>query len=882
MAQPVWITPSGNLGTVPEEQFFQTLVEAYDPDSGNVYFKVIAGDLPPGVQCDQYGLLTGVPKAKTFIEGVPLSVNADVTSKFTVRSYTTKIIGSTEVVDRINDRTFTLTVSGQNSPEFTTPAGQIAEYVDGAQVTDLQISYTDQDTPDLIEITLKSGSLPPGLTISSTGLITGIIDPLPAIDPSTGDPITSKSFNFMLEITDGKTNDIRSFSILVWAHAAINASSTFITADNTFLTADLSPIFVPLIVSPAPGNIGPVRNDNFFAVQFVGVDPAGGQVNYELGFDIGDSTTLPGLTLDPTTGWLYGYIPNLGITENTYNFYIKPKLATMPWIYGPEYNYSLTITGPVSTDVTWLTDANLGTIDNGGTSTFYVAAVVASGQELQYRLKSGTYNDLPQGLSLLPSGHIVGNVSFDTFSVDGGATTFDAINNSTGNPSPETVTTFDMTHTFTVNAFTVDGLVSVYKTFTITVDRKYNQPYNNLYVECMPPQNDRDLINNLLQNTDIFQPKFLYRADDPNFGKATNVVYWHAYGLNADTYDEYVSSLYQNHYWKNLTLGEIKVAQATDSNGNVIYEVVYSEIIDDLVNSQGESVSKEVTLPYTVTLENPETLVDTQVSTVYPNSLIDMRNQVIDVVGQESNILPQWMTSKQADGRVLGFVPAWVITYTKPGYGNQVKYYINTIFGDRLNLVDFEVDRYELDRRLSKNWDPAGTYVSEQDPPLNDFTVGPGIWDPSPATDTTFDIYEDYLYSTPSLNTTGRIINSVTYTGNGVEYKFPITLLPGTGTVIVTVNGSAVDYATDFEVNYGRLPNYVIFTSPPANGDSIIIYQIGDIDVTDTTGPIGTKTTFDQDSMQFIAPVDMYTNTQEYDKYLVFPYRTIFRINYDE
>jgi hypothetical protein len=34
-------------------------------------------------------------------------------------------------------------------------------------------------------------------------------------------------------------------------------------------------------------------------------------------------------------------------------------------------------------------------------------------------------------------------------------------------------------------------------------------------------------------------------------------------------------------------------------------------------------------------------------------------------------------------------------------------------------------------------------------------------------------------------------------------------------------------------------------------------------------------TTFDGNSLKFIAPSDMYTNTQEFDKYLVFPKRTI-------
>jgi hypothetical protein len=36
-----------------------------------------------------------------------------------------------------------------------------------------------------------------------------------------------------------------------------------------------------------------------------------------------------------------------------------------------------------------------------------------------------------------------------------------------------------------------------------------------------------------------------------------------------------------------------------------------------------------------------------------------------------------------------------------------------------------------------------------------------------------------------------------------------------------------------------------------------------------------TPTIFDGGSMQFIDPVDMYSNSQEYDKYLVFPKRTI-------
>jgi hypothetical protein len=514
----------------------------------------------------------------------------------------------------------------------------------------------------------------------------------------------------------------------------------------------VTPVRPPIITNPE-GSIGSARNDNWFAYQFVGLDLDGDQVDYELIFNAGDSAGIPGLTLDQNSGWLYGYIPDLGLTELTYNFNVRISKDINPLSYN-EYSYSLSIMGAVDTEIVWDTPTKLGTINNGATSTLYVSASNLAGIPLQYRLLSGSNSTLPQGLQLLPSGNIAGRVSFDTFAVDLGTTTFDITMNDLGVTGTNTETTFDMTHTFTVEAFSVSGTINVIKEFSIVVKRVYNEPYDNLYIEAMPPADDRALISSLLQNADIFQPDLLYRPDDPNFGRSTNIVYNHAFGLTAATYEEYVSSLYQNHYWKNLTLGEIDIAQAVGADGNVLYEVVYSKVIDNLLNAEGESVSKSVTLPYPID--------DTK--TVYPNSLINMRDQVIDTVGQVADILPLWMTSKQSNGKVLGFTPACVLAYVKPGKGDQIAYYIRTKFGERLNLVDFEVDRYELDRLLSKNWDPIADSTG-------------GAWEPTPA-ETYFD-----------LSTA--------------------------------------------------------------------------------------QTTFDVDSLRFIAPVDMYTNTQAYDKYLVFPKRKI-------
>lgn len=798
MAQPIWITAAGSLGTIAESVFYQIPLQAYEPDAEQtVYFEIIAGHLPAGIQIAANGLLAGIPKAIANVQGVPKEVSRDVTSKFTVRAYTTRVIAGQTVVDRLADRTFTITVTGQDAPVFLTPAGNVASYYDGSVVSGLQIQYTDIDPDETVVVRLIAGSLPPGLTLSRTGLISGFTEPYTAIGEPAGfsrdrqgydqfpfDFITQAgnfTYEFTLEVTDGKSANVRTFNIAVYSRNSLTADNTTITADNTFITADGTPVRLPIITTPQ-GSIGVTRSDNFFAFQFIGLDLDGDQFRFILNGD--DSSDVPGLSLDPVTGWYYGYIPNLGLTETIYNFTIQVYKLDNPTYISTPYSYSLTVTGPIDSEIIWLTPSNLGTINNGATSTAYVQAVSVSGLELRYQLLSGSASSLPQGLQLLPSGDIAGRCSFDTFALDGGTTTFDV----SPQNSVQTPTTFDLTFYFTVQVTSVNNIVNVTKQFYITVVRLYNEPYENLYIQAMPPADDRALINGLLQNASVFPQSLLYRPTDPNFGVSTRVIYNHAFGLTSSTLEQYYSSLYENHYWKTLTLGSVEVAQATNSAGEVIYEVVYSRVIDNLLNDAGESVSKQVTLPYPINEAD-----STEVSVVYPNSLINMRDQVIDTVGQISNILPLWMLSKQANGRVLGFTPSWVIAYAKPGKGAQIAYNISQTIGNNLNLIDFDVDRYELDGLLSKNWDP----VTDE-------------WIPSPPTYTTFDVNiiipSDW---TNASNQTVQWVNSTT-------------------SVVAWYNSE-----------------------------------------------LSTPTTFDGNSMMFIDPVDMYTNTTEYDKYLVFPKRTI-------
>ena len=844
-AQPVWVTAAGSLGIVAENQYNSWILQTTQANNSPVFYQVIAGTLPTGVYCTVAGHLEGIPTTVTTTGSDVLISGADVTFKFAIRAYTTVDNTPTGRVARFIDRTFTITVAGQNVPVWITPAGPLGQFFDGALLSPgIQLQYIDENVlPGVVPVTLLSGTLPPGISVSGTGLISGYFEPNTTtsllagfsrdgqgfsqypFDFDTNSP--NVNYTFTLQLTDGRTSATQTFSMFVWSTSTFNASTTAITADDTYLDASISSTDTPILTNPT-GSIGTVRNDNFYAYQFVGYDVNNNSIGY-----IG-SNLPPGLTLNSTTGWLYGFLPNENLTAVTYDFSVRVYLTANPSAPSDPYYYSLTVEGPIDTNVTWITPSDLGTIINGATSTFYVAATNTASLNLNYTLVSGSDSKLPQGLTLLPSGHIVGRVAFDNFMLDNNTTTFD--NNKT---------TFDLKYTFTVNAASSNGYISVDKTFTIEVINQYGVPYNNLYIECMPPQADRDLINNLIQNTVIFPQADLYRPDDPNFGLAKNVTYYHCYGLTAATLDTYVTALQLNHYWKNLTLGEIKTAQAVDpATGQVVYEVVYSEIIDTLVNNQGKSVGKDVVLAYAINPNTPD-----QIDVVYPNALTDMRNQVIDVVGQESNMLPLWMLSTQSDGSVLGFTPAWVIAYTQPGKSGQIQYNIATQYGTQLNQVPFEADRYELDCALTANYDPAAH-----------------TWIPNPPLLTTFDRNYHYDITIAAAGQGYRVgdvlvIQGTSLGGASTVNNLTIEVNTVTSSGIITgIIADVFESGTASIFAAGQVYTAITAAGGSGVGAEFTIHVVP-----------GQETVFDGGSVQFVAPSTVDTSSQAADRYILYP-----------
>ena len=291
MAQPIWQTTAGSLGVIPEGVFYQQNLVATDADLGPVTYAVIAGTLPAGIQCTTTGQIVGVPQAAASIQGVPVSVNQDVTSKFVIRATAT---------GRIADRTFELTVTGNDVPQFVNPAGSIGTFYDGGEVN-IQIQYTDADPTDVTVVSLAAGALPGGLTLSTTGLITGYIEPANPIDQTPGydetaisaepyDFVTqyqSRTYQFTLEVTDGKSNDLRTFTMFVYARNEMTADTTQITADNTQVTADETNNRAPFLTNASPSDLGSVRSSNYYAYQFLGDDYDTTAISYAISVNEG-------------------------------------------------------------------------------------------------------------------------------------------------------------------------------------------------------------------------------------------------------------------------------------------------------------------------------------------------------------------------------------------------------------------------------------------------------------------------------------------------------------------------------------------------------------------------------------------------------------------
>lgn len=713
-AIPSFSTPGGSIGTILDSTWTSIPITYTNPVADNpVTIRKIAGQFPPGIEMNEYGLIRGYaapPTTDLNLPSVLTFVIATTSSDSTLTCLSTaEIIPDRPVI--FSGATFGSIVENQTY--------YIKTVLNGTQFT---VSYTVN-----------------GSTVPMDDAVGYMTTTLPGI--TVGQP-TNQSYSFTLKLESPLGSATQLFSMeVINQNTPVSQGGPGDPPDNriptiyntrpeTYLldinTVDYGYYVIPPnsqgnTYAPAdPAFIGSFSSDNIFNFQVLGHDFDNNDLEYTF-------SNLPlGLVGDATTGWITGN-PTIGldnISEFSFNVYVSKVIR--PDIISATFNFSFKITNNIIGDIVWLTPADMGTVFNGITSIEYVEAV--SDVPLQYRITAGT---LPPNLTLLPNGELSGIVAFQPTETT---------------QAPNTSTDF----TFTIQAYSAQfPIVNSSRTFTLSVYQEFGRPFDTLYCKCTPSISDRNLLATLLNDDALIPTEYLYRTDDPFFGKATNIIYDHAYGIYANELDAYVAAIQEkNYYWKNVVLGEIKTAIARDENtGEILYEVVYSEVIDNLINPQGQSVAKEVYWEREIPLFlGPWYTSETDIFTsyegensppptyytsrtpgfarlLYPNSLPNMRQQVIDVLGQDYNykLLPLWMTSQQRNGSTLGYTPAWVIAYCKPGttilngqsvsYADYIQYQIQNEWKNEvgqvqtLNTINFELDRFTVNKSATYNFD---------------------------------------------------------------------------------------------------------------------------------------------------------------------------------
>ena len=786
MSAPVWYTKQSNLGVIQEGAFYQFGLDARDPSGGDIEYYVVAGSMPDGIELSVTGTVFGQPKK--LVKGVPVEVSQDVTNRFTVRAIDNEL--------KVTDKTFSLTVTGQDIPVFTSTTflGSWIDY----QYINHKIAVDDPDTTDILTYEFISGELPPGVSITSDGYIRGFISPIivqgsvadgdydsspydtALFDSGSGSASYSYLYRFVTRVTDGKAFVVKEFSFYVFGGFDLNSDVTTVTVDNSgTITADNSSAYSPVILH-TESDIGSYLHDNRFNFKVDAVDYSTDTIVYSI-----SNGSLPdGLQIDSATGWIYGKLPVINVVQQDYNFTVKvQKLSDPDNIYFDTHDFKLTVTSNKNLDITWNTPVDLGNLTTGEICTINISAVAKNGSKLNYEILPVTGNRVPQGLQLLPSGDIQGQVSFKTFLLDGGTTTMD-----------KDVTTVDGTYFFTVRAIDNSRTLYADRQFKVRVINFFKEPYENVYINLLPKAQDRIVWENMVFNNQDIPESLLYRSTDIYFGiqKEANMLFLS--GMTATGLQNWAKAVYRNHYTINLRFGEFAYAKAQDSNGNHIYDVVYVNMVDTneppaglIANTfiQYNTINNEITVDESAHIDNQNLTVDSQNNnTLYPARLSQMRTQVQSVLDiSDSRTLPAWMTSVQDQGRVIGYTPACVIAYVKPGEGERVLYYLNINNNIKLNEIEYTVDRYTVDGYYSRNYNKTE----------DKWLVRP---------ETTFDRF-----------------NTSEYTGDGSTTVFQLQRNPVDDRLVyITINGIAVP-RSDFTIS----GNTVTFNTAPLNATTILL-----------------------------------------------------------
>ena len=760
MTLTVWTKPSGySLGTFQERvKFSQTLPVTGDD---GVTYKVISGLLPPGLRLEGHTVL-----------GTPYEVPRSTDFQFCIRA--------TKGTD-ISDRTLIITIEGEDPPTFVTPEGSLdigdanQYFTLDSSFIDYQIEAFDLDTATgqrlSYFIASGDGELPPGLILTDDGRIVGFVQPVLSIRPEDGtgsydngiydsaaydfaykptngydsyiyDTVIydyslpsirprklNRNYEFIVTLTDGDSIVKRKFKIFVVGDDYFRADNTTWLDGSGLFTADVTYLRAPIWITRS--DLGLYRANNYFTLVLDTYNsPSAGPVVYS----IDDINNLPpGVTFNSATSEIYGRVPYQPAITKTYTFTIvATRYGTNNDFAPTPRTFTIQVIGEVDSVITWITDANLGTINANFISNIRIEAnSTVSTAVLLYTITSGY---LPPGLTLDLDGEVVGKVNQYGETGNPGLTRiFDIVNGQRVYSTIDgSTTTFDRQYTFTVQAKDQYGYSAISKEFTLLVDTPNEVIYSNIITRPFLKASQRASWKDFINNTQIFTPGSIYRTNDPNFGVQSDLAMLVYAGIQTKESAAYISAMGLNHKRKRFQFGKVSKAYAIKTGTKeIVYEVVYVEMVDPLEPNGKRLPNKltniglqanQITTDSSTSIwsrklsdltvdapraERPEPIVTTdstgyQVSnprpgTFFPNSISNWQDRLDEVGLTERNYLPLWMRSIQpGTKRELGFTLAVPLCFCKPGTADDIILNIK-YSGFDFKVLDYTADRYIID-----------------------------------------------------------------------------------------------------------------------------------------------------------------------------------------
>jgi hypothetical protein len=363
-----WLSPDeGSLGSFLGGSTVYLPVKVRVVSGPAPTFSITSGTIPDGLSFNnQTGALSGV------LDNVAQSYAFTITCTSNTASVS---------------REFSLDVTQNSAPVWTTPAGTLGTQRDGTFANVVVVATDPEGEP--VTYSVAAGSLPDGLTLNTdTGVISGILS-------GVGGDTT---FFFTIAASDGILSLNRAFSFTV----DYNAPPTWQTPAGLLGHA----------VEYATANYAVVATDA----------DNGDVVSYSL-----VSGSLPvGMSLNSNTGWINGVVSQVGYSQER-----RFTLRASDGLRGLNRDFSIAV--DKNLPAVWISQGTIVTDLGGNYINTQLQAYDPNGLPLTFSLTSGT---LPDGVTLTSAGAIYGFLpqveeSTDyTFTIDA----FDGVN-----PSPRTL-----------------------------------------------------------------------------------------------------------------------------------------------------------------------------------------------------------------------------------------------------------------------------------------------------------------------------------------------------------------------------------------------------------------------------------------------------------